>query len=175
MQQTNKMLPYLVIVLFILIGVSVFLYFYNFPQKINQTYSAMKYRENDPQSEKATKVIIKGTFKQPLFRDPTFSGKLIIDNYEITQKYDLIDIVFFRKVDNGLLGSLTYYLIDKDLHDLEPLGLIWIDKKFEHLNMQIIELEGEEQKAGRDIKISAPATNYDEAMLINKKLVNYVN
>jgi hypothetical protein len=156
--------------LILLIGISIFILMYDFPKTIDVMYPAMEYRLNKPESGETTKIKIKGTLTQPLFRDPIFNGVFIIDKYDSTKNYELIDIVFNKKTLNGM-GALTYVNYDKGDVDLDTFGAIWIDGKFELLSIQVFEPVDVEQKTAKDLRITAPVTNYNQAMLINKNLL----
>lgn len=128
---------------------------YDFPQNIDLTYPAVQYRLNDPSSAQITAVEIKGKILRPLFRRKEFTGKIRIDGYEFTKTYGQFDIIFYQN-----RGFLFYH----DRSEIRTLGTIWIDGDFNRLNLYIFE----ERDQPSDLRISAPARTYDEAMKIDE-------
>ncbi|WP_163538449.1 hypothetical protein [Gracilibacillus sp. YIM 98692] len=152
-------------------AVTCFLYFYPFPTKINEEFSAIQYRVGKPDSAEKTTVKINGTLQRPLFRNRTFKGEFMIDNYEFTKNYNLIELTFHQNTRNGI-ASLVYTTVEDGKPILESFGAMWISEDFEELNIVVLEPIGESRKTGTDLRISAPANSYEEAMEINKKLYN---
>lgn len=93
------------LILLLLISLPVFLY--DYPKKISIEYPAIEYAEGKPENSIETSIKIDGILKQPILGNRTFSGRIIIDNYEYTEHYDLIDITFYNKVQDGM-GTLSY-------------------------------------------------------------------
>ncbi|WP_078380757.1 hypothetical protein [Sutcliffiella halmapala] len=75
--------------LILLLSIS-FLLIYDFPKKIDRKYAAYEYFTNNPNDGETTSVTIVGTYKKPLFRNPSFTGKIMIEEYEFTQTYELM-------------------------------------------------------------------------------------
>jgi hypothetical protein len=172
MDETKKGLLGLVwVVLLFLIVASAFLLLYDFPKKFEIEYPAMEYREGDPASGQATTIKIKGTLTRPILSDPTFHGQFIIDKYEMTKTFDVIDIVFSKEMTDGV-GALSYNFTKNGEVDLQMFGAIWISDNFDQLTILVNEPIGGERKTAKNLRISAPAKTYDEAMLVNKLLTD---
>ena len=143
--------------------VSLFLYFYDFPQKIDLAYPAVEYRVGVPDSAEQTAIRIKGIIKRPLFRKPTFHGHFIVDKYEYTGRFELWPIDLH-------VSPLLYPGNDKGKPFMETLGALYIEGSFTKLNIWVFEQISETYRGTDNLRISAPADNYEEAMLINKEM-----
>ncbi|WP_433944641.1 hypothetical protein [Paenibacillus sp. SN-8-1] len=104
--------------------------------------------------------------RRPLLRDSSFRGQVIIDKYKFTESYDLIDIVFNRRILNGI-GSLSYTRVNNGKPDLQMLGTIWISGNFDQLNIWVSRKTGAADQSAPHPTISAPAWTYEEAVSIN--------
>lgn len=144
---------------------SAFLYLYNFPRQIDIAYPAIEYRAGEPQSAVTTTVTIKGILNKPLFRAPSFHGQFIVDKYEYTKTYQLWDIEFYQDV-------LFYHASVKGKIAHEPLGSLFTTDNFAQLNIMVAEPTDGTQRSSGNLRISAPANNYEEAMEINKNLIS---
>lgn len=165
---TNKKLNILLpLIVLIIIITCAFVLFYDFPQEIDVQYPAMEYRKGDKSSVQATTIEIKGRLSRPLFRDPIFKGEFIIDKYGFTKSYELIDIVFYKNIQNGL-GSLTYTTIINGRPIIQSFGSIWISGNFDELKILVYEPIEAENKSSTDLRLIAPAKTYDEARLIDQ-------
>ncbi|MCH1624095.1 hypothetical protein [Fredinandcohnia quinoae] len=147
----------------IALPVTCFLFLYDFPKKINQDFNAFQYMAEDANSGETLKVSVIGTYKRPLFRDPVFTGKMIIDKYDFTKTYELIDVGFFQH-EGGKMGALAYTSTHEGKTDLVLLGMIAIDDDFNGFTILLNENDGMQIES--DFRIAAPATNYDEALQI---------
>ncbi|UVI29656.1 hypothetical protein [Paenibacillus spongiae] len=155
-------------------AVSLFLYLYQFPQKIDLAYPAMEYRAGKPESAEAITIKVKGMLTKPLFRKQTFRGKIIIDKYEFTKTYNLIDLDFSQWNNDFYDDNLYYYHVDVNGSLVSrPLGSLVISDQFAQLNIWVMEKIGETSWTGKDLHISAPARNYEEAVKINEDLFGY--
>lgn len=173
MNMTNKKLKILLLSIVLIIVITcAFVLFYDFPQEIDVQYPAMEYRKGDKSSVQATTVKIKGKLSRPLFRDPVFKGEFNIDKYDFTKSYDLIDIVFYKNIRNGL-GSLTYTTINNGRPIIRSFGSIWISGNFDELKILVYEPIEAESKSSTDLRLIAPAKTYDEARLIDKHLTDH--
>ncbi|WP_068618398.1 hypothetical protein [Paenibacillus tuaregi] len=165
----GKLHAALIWVLMALVVVSAFCYVYKFPQEIDMQYPAVKYKVGQPATAQQITVKAKGTLYRPLFRDPYFSGKMIIDTYEYTSKYNLLDIVFHQDIQHGY-GAVVYETVENGRPILESLGAMWMKNDLEQFNIIAFEPIGEDKKIGGDLRVSAPARTYEEAMIINHDL-----
>jgi len=99
---------------------------YRFPKSINVSYPAVEYRGDDAASASKTTLHIRGTLFRPVFRNPSFHGRITVDKYDLTQhpNYQMADILFDRKVRHGW-GSILY------IDSAKPTGIYfaWCGKK----------------------------------------------
>lgn len=168
MNMTNKKLNILLpLIVLIILTTCAFVLFYDFPQEIDVQYPAMEYREGDKSSAQATTVKIKGRLSRPLFHDPIFKGEFIIDKYNFTKTYELMDIVFYKHIRNGW-GSLTYTTVNNGQPIIQSFGSIWISRNFDELKILVYEPIETENKSSTDLRLMAPAKTYDEARLIEQ-------
>lgn len=145
---------------------SAFLYLYDFPKKIDLEFPAMEYRVGKPDSGEATTIKVTGTLKKPLFRKPTFRGQFIVDKYDYTKKYQIWEIENYRDI-------LFYYGNNKGSIFQKPLGYLVISENFAQMNIVVFEEVNDNSPSFKDLRISAPARNYEEAMKVNKELYGY--
>lgn len=155
-------------ILLICTAVTIFLIYYDFPREINLEYPAMEYRVGDPSTAESISVRINGTLSRPLFRDAVFNGEMVFDKYEFTHTQRLMEVVFNQELRNGL-SSVYYHRIFDGKPELTGFAMMWIAGDFEQLNLIIFEPIGEPGIA-TDLRISAPAQTYDEAILIDEYL-----
>jgi len=139
---------------------------YDFPKKIDLEFPALEYRVGKPDSGEATTIKVIGTLKKPLFRKPTFRGQFIIDKYDYTKMYQIWEIENYQDI-------LFYYGSNKGSIFQKPLGTLMISDNFAQFNVVVFEEIDDNQRSGRDLRISAPAKNYEEALKINEELYGY--
>jgi len=120
-------------------------------------------------SAKATTITIRGKLSRPLFRDAQFSGAFVIEKYDFTKTYKLMDIVFYKHIRNGW-GSLIYTDVVNGKPILQMFGSIWISGTFDKLKIFVYEPLGADNKSSANLRIVAPAKTYDEAVSINQTL-----
>ncbi|MFE7062000.1 hypothetical protein ACFVAD_07595 [Sutcliffiella sp. NPDC057660] len=146
----------------------VFLVFYDFPKKIDLDYPAYEYNSNQPEYGEETRIKLQGVLKRPIFSDEVFSGKIIIDKYQETAEYELIDVGFHS--ENGM-GSLSYTNTSNGELELNLFGVIWKSDDFDMVNIM---LNNPNSQSSEEIhlRISAPANNYNEAERIEGNLID---
>ncbi len=155
------------------ISMLTFLFSYDFPKKIILEFPAVEYREGEPLSAELTTIIVNGNLTRPIYGKSAFEGQFIIDKYEFTKTYDLIGTFLFDDISfANNVGYLNYFGVVKGEPIIEQFGTIWLSDDFDQLTILVNEPVGEEQKNAGYLRISAPAENYDEAMLINEKIEN---
>ena len=141
--------------------------FYRFPKSINVSYPAVEYRGDDAASASNTTLHIKGTLFRPLFRNPSFHGRITVDKYDYTQHphYQMADILFDRKVRHGW-GSILY------IDGAKPTGtyfaMVWKKANFASIKLSLFEPVGLDvvQASTKDLQIVAPANDYVSARAI---------
>jgi len=136
-------------------GTAVFFLTYDFPRNIDVTHPAVQYRVNDPSSAQITTVEIQGKIHRPLFREKVFKGQIRMDGYEYTKTGGLFDV--FLHENRGFL----FYNAGTQIH---TLGIIWIDGDFDRIHVYVFEGD-----RSYDLRISAPARTYEEAMQISER------
>ncbi|WP_027092412.1 hypothetical protein [Cohnella thermotolerans] len=146
-----------------------FLWFYRFPQTIDVEYPAVEFRPGQPASVEHTTMKIKGTLYRPLCRNAVFRGKLSIGKYDFTERYDLIDIVFYDNIRHGF-GGLTYWTVEDGKPVMRSVGSIWKTGRFEQVRILVSEPVDADLKAGTDLTLVAPAQTYEQAQAIATKL-----
>jgi hypothetical protein len=158
----------LTVIFSLAIGVIVFISIYDFPKKIDSEYSAVEFQVGNPESAEVTKIKIKGTLIQPMFEDPIFKGEIIIDKYDFTKSYQLMDFIFPGEDFTTKAGTLSYTSIIDGKPVGEMFGLILKSGDFKQLAI-LVNRENPEDSFPRKV-ISAPAKNYEEALEIYEKL-----
>jgi hypothetical protein len=168
MENSNKMLFVLLkIIFFMIIAAGLFTWLYKFPKTIDVEYPAIEYRVGDKLSVQETTIKIKGTLSRPMFRNASFKGEFIIDKYDFTKTYELVEMIFHKDIKNGWC-SLTYYDVQNGQPILKSVGSIEISGDFDKLNIQVYEPLNAQSKSTTDLRISAPSKKYDEALAINQ-------
>lgn len=152
---------YLISILLILvISIAIFI-FSCIPKSINLECPAVQYRTNDNNYKENIKIRIKGKLCKRIFSKPMFSGDIVIDGYDFTNKYELIPITFDSRIRNGM-GALTYTTIINGNPELETLGAIWITDNFKTINIQV------NNPSHKGTTISAPAQTLEDAIKISQ-------
>lgn len=157
----------------ILFACILFFLFYSFPTAIDLDYPAIEYRNDQTGQAQEARIWIKGTWKRPLFRNGSFHGSIMIDKYEFTRAFQLLDVPL-TQWDNTVMGVLTYEPVQegltygplRNLLTLRTLGPLWIWGDFERL--EIHHARGE--NGPLPYILSAPARTYEEALL-NKQMM----
>ncbi|OPA78713.1 hypothetical protein BVG16_12740 [Paenibacillus selenitireducens] len=122
----------LIIVLGIII--TLILFFYQFPKKVDIVSPAVSFYEKDPSSIKHTSIRISGTLNRPLFQQHIFKGTVTIDGLEFTKENGTLDTYVLDK-NNGInSGNLVYHKPSKP-GEIVTLSMIWFDDNFEHINI----------------------------------------
>jgi hypothetical protein len=155
-------------IIFALASVIVFISIYDFPKKIDSEYSAVEFQVGNPESAEVTKIKIIGTLTDPFFGESTFKGDIIIDTYDFTKSYKLMDFIFPGEDFTTKAGTLSYTSIKDGKPVGEMLGLILKSGDFKQLAI-LVNREKPEENFPKKV-ISAPATNYEEALEIYEKL-----
>lgn len=137
------------------------------PTNINIEYPAVKYRANDNVHTENIKIKIQGKIYKNIFSNPTYIGKINIENYDFTKQYQLLPIIFDRKIMNGM-GSMTYTTVINGSPKVELLGTIWISDNFKTVHILINEPIGKDEKTVGDLIISAPAQTHKDAIKISE-------
>ncbi len=161
------MKKYIIIILMIVLGAFFIIYIVScIPKQIDIVYPAVEYNTNNMSYEEKTSIKIQGKLYNKLFSRPTFYGRLIIDKYDMTKDYELIQLIFGAGLENQ--GFIYYTATDGFDADLQYFGTIFISKNFKTLNIQIN--DDTDRQSGQNLFISAPAKTREEAEEIFKAL-----
>lgn len=155
----------LLLIVFALIVAVIFVGLYDFPKRIDLENPAVVNRD-DASSSTTTTIMIKGTIYRPLFRNATFRGQFIIDDYEFTKTHELIDVSLIK---NGDLykGGLAYTTVIDGKPDLVLLGMLAMEGHFDKLSIIVNrQLTDDSQFT----TITAPADNLEMARSISNAL-----
>lgn len=136
-----------------------FFLFYSFPKTIDLDYPAIEYRNDEPGQAEVARIWIKGTLRRPLFRDGSFRGSIVIDKYEFTRTFQLLDVQLSQRED-AAMGLLTYSPVQNVLQPIRSLGMLWVSGNFERL--EIHHSRGENGPVS--YILSAPSRTYEEAL-----------
>ncbi len=168
----------LIVIVAIFVAVGLFIILHEISLAVDTTIDGIQYRINDPGYEERVKIRISGIYKESLFQDSTFKGKIQISNYDFTQSYTA-SIVF-----NGDFSYVTYYNYgEKNSDHMKKtgivdtpitLGQICTSKSFKQVLMTVFEENvdgsGSGWDSGSGIIICAPATTRAEAVKLAEKL-----
>ncbi len=136
------------------------------PKTIDINYPAVQYSQDDPTIVKNINITMKGKLYKPLFFNSKYVGTCIIEGYDFTKDYQLIDIKFKNR--NSGLGILSYSTILTDgTPEIKQIGDIWLSQSINKLNIfgvapKDIGING----SFESVIISAPANTLDEAKRI---------
>ena len=151
------------------------------PRNINIEYPAIRYSENDSDAAIQTSVVIKGKLFKPLFFSSRFEGTFIVEEYDFSKEYKLMDVSFGRGFDKR--GTLVYYTYNveeggSDIKytgsDIKHIGSIWISGNMDRICILGISPEYAETEgayAYEPIIISAPAETREDAVQIADQLI----
>ena len=142
-----------------------------------KTFTGIKYQlgsDNKTYSE-SVQISFNGAYKESYFGllSDIFIGYITIDGVEINKDKEF-NLIFIE--DKGVVISHRYFVRAEAAMKKFSYGRLYIDEEFEEFT---IELYTEESNKGFNsfdgFMISAPATNREEALLISKKLVSYMD
>ncbi|WP_096155648.1 MULTISPECIES: hypothetical protein [Bacillus] len=146
-----------------------FLYYYDFPKKIDMEYPAYEYSDEEQEVGEVTSVSVKGKIKRPLFRKSEFEGSIFIEKYEITKDYPdeaWIDMDFF-------VGNMNYIKFENNKIVTKFFGWLMTE---ENLASMLIYVDPYPERGNKsaflNTKIAVPATNYEEATAVEQRLYN---
>lgn len=147
-----------------IIGIIIFL-LSCIPKTIDINYPAILYSREDSSMVKRLSITMKGKLYNPLFLNPKYTGTCVIEGYEFTNSYQLIDINFTKGYDG--LGILSYTKILPDGNpDIQMIGSLWISGAIDRLCIFGIKPDEINSNAADRIIISAPAKTREEALKI---------
>lgn len=146
--------------LILLLLITMFTCFYNFPNKIDLSYPAVECNKTQTLPFQNTTVVVKGIYYKPLFKNPYFEGKIYISSYSITKSYSLSNIEFYK--DLGNIGYLVYTSENNGNSVLVQLGTIQIQSAFKKILINITD----PAYGKNSLFIGAPANTYDDAIKI---------
>jgi hypothetical protein len=108
---------------------------------------------------------MKGKLYNPLFLNTKYTGTCVIEGYEFTNSYQLIDISFTKGYDG--LGILSYtQILPNGNPDIQMIGSMWISGTIDRLCIFGIKPDDINSDTADRIIISAPAKTREEALKI---------
>lgn len=158
----KKMIKYSVVPFLLIV---IFIFFYDFPKKIEVTRPAVSFNEKDPTSLKDTFIHVSGSLSRPLFRNHVFEGSIIIDGIEKTVKYETMDIEVLKNNNEVNMGNLVY---NTSSTYATMLGIIWFDDNFYDISILGVNTEDKQ----KEIVYIVTGESYEEALSTLKKMKN---
>lgn len=156
------------IIIIMLIGL-VGICFMPLPQNINVVLDGKEYRIGDTEYKEDRNIEIRGKYKNYLFRDDTFEGKINIEGYDFLDKYDE---TIFTVVDK--VASLSYYGVDHGETIMTSFGTMTFSYDFKKVLLCVSEPVSESSSKSwtseKGLFIVAPATNRELDVLLAKKI-----
>jgi hypothetical protein len=156
------------IIIGILIGL-VGICFMPLSQNIDIVLDGKEYRIGNSEYEEDRTIEIQGKYKDYLFRDDTFEGKINIGGYNFLDKYDETN---FTVVDE--VASLRYYGVDQGRTIITSFGAMAFSNNFKEVLICVDEPASESSSKSwtseNGLFIVAPATNHELDLLLAKKL-----
>lgn len=146
----------LIIIVFILVLGSLI----PIPLPVDKKSAGIDWESNNTSFQEDSEIIVQGTYLKyfiPAFFSDTFTGRIVISNFEYTQEYSMLQITFDR--NNFNTGSLAY--IDYATNSHEILGLIGVRGIFAEIVILQSNNSGEPENAK---VISAPSSSKQEAV-----------
>ncbi|GBF74281.1 hypothetical protein PA598K_02617 [Paenibacillus sp. 598K] len=143
------------------------------PRDVDLSYTAMQLRMGQTETAVPVQVRIEGKWRNRLFSEPTFSGRVMIEGFEYTQTDELIDIRFYPDVRNGY-GQLTYTSYRDGMVQMKTLGAIWQSDRMSEIAIWVFEPLDADSKRSTDLVIAGPASTGAAAAEIVERLSDYV-
>lgn len=128
------------------------------PLPVDKKSAGIYWESNNASFQEDSEITVQGTYSKyiiPAFFSDTFTGKIVISNFEYTQKYSMFKITFDRNTFNS--GSLAYMNYATNSHEI--LGLIGVRGVFDEIVILQPTAVPENVKV-----ISAPSSSRQEAM-----------
>lgn len=147
-----------------------FLVLYNVPwrYKIDTTIKGVQSRIGDENYVEDVSIIVKGVYKQFLFKEDIFDGNISVDKYDFTAYGSNTPFYF-----NNSFSVLIYTRALNGSPINKALGSIISQPDFKQLLITVyepIESDSKGWSADNGLFISAPAENRDQAIIIAKTL-----
>ncbi|MFD0712227.1 hypothetical protein [Paenibacillus sp. GCM10027626] len=106
-----------------------------------------------------------------MFSDPKFTGTLTIEGFEYTKTYELVPIVFNKKIGQGW-GYIIYSTVKNGNPELKSLGVMRMNGKFDEFVIWLFEPFDSDSKGTTDLILASPAASWSEAMALYDRLKN---
>lgn len=136
------------------------LWFLPWELEIDTTLYGAQYRIGEQNYSEDVAIIVKGVYKQYLFKKDPFIGTISIDKYDFTQN-ELITPIYFTD------SSLTYTEIQEGKTYLYTLGILTCTPDFNNILILIsepIKADSKSWSGENGLFISIPARNREEAL-----------
>ena len=154
----------------IILLVGIIIYIFPWPHKIDTIMQGVQWRIGDADYSEDVSITVKGVYKQYLFKDDIFEGKISIDIYDNTLDVPIIPTHF-----NDGYASLIYQYA---FNDIRSFGNLSCTPNFDQLLITVHEpIDGQRKGWHGDngLNISAPANNRTQALETAKILSNKSN
>ncbi|MDH6670452.1 hypothetical protein M2277_001102 [Paenibacillus sp. LBL] len=154
-----------------LLLIIIFLFIYQFPEKISVVRTAVAFNDRNPDSLKNTSINIEGTIYRPLFRQHIFKGSIKIRGIEKTENYETLNTEVLKRKNGINMGNLIY----NKTHTNPPqhanmLGIIWFDDSFLNISVLGTDMENNQNEA---IYIATGGTYEEGISTLRKMRDNY--
>ncbi len=141
-----------IIIIFVtIICISAIILWRTIPRSIDLEYKGLQYDMGTKNYEEL-KIKINGK----LYKNDVFKGNIVIDNIDLTKKYDMIPITFDINIMNGM-GTLVYTTVVDGEPVLQMVGTIRSIDDFSKVYINTNKSENRDQ-----FIIAAPARNLEE-------------
>ena len=148
------------------------------PRKFVREFTGIKYQldPNKRTYSESVKISFNGTYRESYFglASDSFIGYITIDGVEIKKNRDF-NLIFSE--EKTTIISHRYFVKSEVAMITFSYGKLYIDDDFEMFTIELY--TGEPDNKGWNsldgFMISAPATNREEALLISKKFVSYMD
>lgn len=141
------------------------------PNKIEKSIDGVFYKmgiENTQGNYKNINISISGNYRRGFPYHHSFRGTIAISDLYLN---DSVDIVFDKS--NKAYLTKTQYNSILNRVETKTFGIIFIDKGFKNLSINVLSEESGGWNSESGTIISAPAKTKDEAIVISEKLLKY--
>ena len=170
-EKMKNLKKYKVVIVCTILLLIIFLQYIPWP--VDKSIQLVQYQNNNLSYEQPLSIQIEGKYYRSLFKDDLFKGSINLNNYDFTEEWHTVDIVFndrygilrYIKLNNTPLGDWSI--------DSKTLGIILAIPGFD--NFSILFDGGSNsnpslRSSENTLFISYPANNRKEALNILEKL-----
>ena len=143
----------------IVLVVCIIIYIFPWQHKIDTTIQGVQWRIGDADYSEDVLITVKGIYKQYLFKDDVFEGKISIDIYDFSLDVPIIPAHF----DDGYASLIYHY----DFLDMRSFGTLSCTPNFDQLFIGLhepIDTRPKGWNGDNGLNICAPANNRTQAL-----------